>query len=206
MSLLSSNGDLRTAYEFLVDAEPDETIPACDAIFVFGTHNGDVARHAARLYAQGKAPMMVVSGKYGNNQNVLHPDFATEAEYLSSIAVNDGVPRDAIVQDPRSTNTYENVMFGMKACDEAGLRPKTLVLVATPYLLRRAKAYFKKHFPEVRTYGSAMTVDDGFFTPHRIERIKGEFPRFVKYAEMGTIDPISVPDDVARAARELSMD
>ena len=203
MDTLSSNPDFKKVFDFLVQAEPDDMIPQCDAIFVFGTTNGDVAKHAAHLFASGKAPTMIISGMYGAIRTAGPAGFNSEAEYLASIAGKEGVPQENILLEPKARNTYENVVFGMETYKAAGFSPKTLLLVATPYLLRRARAYFVKNFPEIKIYASAMLVNDDFFTPYRIERIKGEFPRLMKYAEMGNLAPVEVPKDVQEAVGRL---
>jgi uncharacterized SAM-binding protein YcdF (DUF218 family) len=195
-----SNPNIKKVYDFLVQAEPDDKIPKCDAIFVFGTSNGDIAKHAASLYRKKRASRIIVSGLHGVGTNQGPSGFDSEAEYLTSIIEEEGVPKNYIILEPKASNTYENVIFGMKACEQASFYPKTLILVGTPYLLRRAIACFLKNFPEIKTYGSAMSVTDEFFTPHRIERMKGELPRLIKYAESGTIAPSIIPSDVTKAA------
>lgn len=194
---------LKIVYDFLVQAEPDDLIPQCDAIFIFGTTNGDVARHAAFLYHQKKAPRVVISGKYGITRSEGPSGFETEAEYLAFIAEGEGVPKKDLVLEKKATNTYENVIFGMEICKKMGFTPKTLILVATPYLLRRARACFAKNYPDIKFYGSAMPVTDEFFTPYRIKRIKGELPRLTKYAEEGHLVPTIIPKDVTAAASSL---
>ena len=194
------NSDLWKVFEFLTEAEPDEKIPACDAIFVFGTVNGDVAKHAASLYREGKAPCVLISGWHAHNKIGGPFGFPSEAEYLASVAEKEGVPKEKIILETKATNTYENTIFGMRVFKEAGISPKNLILVAAPYLLRRARAGFTKNFPEIKTYGSAMPVDESFFVPHRIARIRGELPRLMKYAKEGTIAPTAIPDDVIRSA------
>jgi uncharacterized SAM-binding protein YcdF (DUF218 family) len=200
MKILSINHHLKTVYDFLVQAEPDDMIPVCDAIFVFGTTNGDVAKHAAALYHQKKAPRIIISGKYGVIRTEGPSGFDSEAEYLGFVAEGEGVPKKDLILEKNATNTYENVVFGMRACKEAKLDPKTVILVATPYLLRRARACFAKNFPGIKIYGSAMAVTDDFFTPYRIKRIKGELPRLIKYAEDGHLVPTVIPEEVTDAA------
>jgi uncharacterized SAM-binding protein YcdF (DUF218 family) len=200
MSILSSDSHLKKVYDFLVQAEPESEVPQCDAIFVFGTSNGDVAKHAVSLYLKNKAPRMILSGMYGGT-NIEGPSgFDSEAEYFASIAEREGVATENIIIEPKARNTYENVIFGMRACEEIGFYPKTLIVVAVPYLLRRARAYFAKNFPEVKIYGSAMPVDDAFFTPYRIQRIKGELPRLIEYAEGGYLVETIIPEDIKTAA------
>ena len=198
------NSNLRTVFEFLAQAEPDKTIPACDAIFVFGSVNGDIAKHAASLYLQGKkAPMILISGLHRHDKTEGPSGFPSEADYLASIAESEGVPKQKIILEKKATNTYENIIFGMRALKDAGIDPQSLILVPIPYLLRRARAGFEKNFPAVKIFGSAMPVNEDFFTPYRIERIKGELPRFVRYAEMGTITEVEVPKEIKRAAEQF---
>ena len=124
--MISLNPHLKKVYDFLVQAEPDDMIPACDAIFVFGTTNGDVAKHAALLYHQKKAHRIIISGKYGVIRTEGPSGFDSEAEYLGFVAEGDGVPKEALILERDATNTYENVVFGMRACKEARFNPKTL--------------------------------------------------------------------------------
>jgi len=197
------NPDLKKVFEFLTQAEPDEKIPGCDALFVFGTNTGDVARHAASLYRQGKAPRMVISGSHRHDRTEGPFGFPSEAEYMASIAEKEGLPKEKIILETKATNTHENTVFGMQACKDAGFFPKSLILVAVPYLLRRARAGFTKNFPDIKIYGSAMPVAEDFFTPYRIKRIKGELPRLIKYAESGTIIATAIPDDIKKSAELL---
>jgi uncharacterized SAM-binding protein YcdF (DUF218 family) len=194
------NSNLKKVFDFLTQAEPDNEIPQCDAIFVFGTTDGNVAKHAALLYRLKKAPHIILTGMYGSTRTEGPSSFSSEAEFLASVAEKEGVPRESMILEPKARNTYENVILGIQACREVGFYPKTLILVSAPYLLRRAKACFAKNFPEIKTYGSAMSVNDDYLTSYRIERIKGELPRLIKYAEGGTIVSTNIPNDITKAA------
>jgi hypothetical protein len=71
------------------------------------------------------------------------------------------------------------------------------------HILRRARACFAKNFPKIKIYGSAMSVNDAFFTPYRIQRMKGELPRLVEYAKIGNLVETVIPEDVKTAAEFL---
>ncbi len=200
---LDMNPNLKIVFDFLCQAEPDDEIPTCDAIFIFGTTTGEVARHAAALYQQERAPRMIISGWRGHNKTEGPFGFPSEAEYLASIAMQEGVPKEKMILETKATNTYENAVFGMQACKDAGFFPKSIIIVSIPYLLRRARATFAKNFPDIKIYGSAMPVDESFFTPYRLERVKGELPRLVKYVEGGTIAPTVIPEEVTEAAERF---
>lgn len=201
--MLSSDPHLKKVYDFLAKAEPDGELPQCDAIFVFGTSNGDVAAHAISLYLKDKAPRIIFSGMYGGTNTEGPFGFDSEAEYFASLAERKGIPKEDIIIEPKARNTYENVIFGMQVCEKVKFYPKTLIIVAVPYLLRRARACFAKNFPEIKIYGSAMPVNDAFFTPHRIQRIKGELSRLLEYAKMGHLVETNIPHDVQAAASFL---
>lgn len=197
------NPNLQKVFAFLVQAESDKAIPQCDGIFVFGSTTGEIAQQAAHLYLEGKAPRIIISGAHRHDKTEGPFGFPSEAQYLASIAEAAGVPHDRILLEEKATNTYENVIFGMQVLQKAGFAPKTLVLVCIPYLLRRARACFAKNFPAIKVYGSAMPVDADFFTDYRLQRIKGELPRLVKYAEGGTIAPSVIPPEILAAAEQF---
>lgn len=197
------NSNVKIVFDFLSEHIPENAIPRCDALFIFGSTTGEIAKHAAHLYFLGKTSKLIITGSHRHDKNEGPFGFASEAEYLASIAYAEGVPTANVLLETKSKNTYENVMFGMETATRAGLRPKTLVLVSIPYLLRRAVLCFKKNFPNITTYGSAMPVADDFFTSYRLERIKGELPRLIKYAEMGTIAASVIPTQIEIAARQF---
>jgi len=197
------DNNLKTVFNFLAEADLDDMIPKCDAIFIFGSTNGDIAKHAAQLYRQGKAARVIISGRHRHDKIEGPFGFPSEAEYLASVVENEGVPKESILLETNALNTYENVIFGMDVCNKAGLQPKTLILVAIPYLLRRARACFVKNFPNIKIFASAMPVDEVFFTPYRVSRVKGELLRLVKYAELGTITPTVIPGNIQHAADAL---
>jgi uncharacterized SAM-binding protein YcdF (DUF218 family) len=98
---------------------PPTQIPTVDAIVVLGgaTRNpspprimadlqeeGDRLLYAAKLYQDGKAPLVIAAGGriqwYGGGRS--------EAEDMANLLQLMGVPQDAIIQEPNSLNTYQN--------------------------------------------------------------------------------------------------
>ena len=80
-----------------LDSDPE---PA-DCIFVMGGHDRGVAEHAARLYRQGVAPVVAVSGGVVNPPSMLEREGvqASEAEELAEVvsawsAVGAGAARE----------------------------------------------------------------------------------------------------------------
>ena len=121
-------------------------LPAAEAIVVLGGGIGKVESmaypdmydgadrlwHAARLYKAGKAPKVIVSGSNDLNASV-------------PLLLDFGLPREAIVVDNESRNTYENSRFTEKLL---GAKTKVL-LVTSAWHMPRACGNFSKTSLEV---------------------------------------------------------
>lgn len=124
-----------------------ESAPEADAIVVLGggmnhtdemlypdmSDGADRVWHGARLYKAGKAPIVVVSGT-----NDLHSTVP--------LLLDLGVPREAIVVDDESRNTYENSRFTERLlddiCGESGTR--RVLLVTSAWHMTRSLGNFSK--------------------------------------------------------------
>ena len=117
-----------------------------DCILALGSHDLRVADRAAELYLEGWAPLIVMSGGLGN----LTQDMWTvpEADQFAAIAIQKGVPSDAILVENQSTNTGENILLTQLLLKKKGLEPHSFIVVQKPYMERRSYATFKKHLPE----------------------------------------------------------
>jgi uncharacterized SAM-binding protein YcdF (DUF218 family) len=116
-----------------------------DCILALGSHDLRVADRAAELYLQGWAPLVVMSGGFGNFTQDMWSE--AEADQFAAIAIEKGVPADAILIENRSTNTGENILFTQQLLEEKGLDPQNFIVVQKPYMERRSYATFKKHWP-----------------------------------------------------------
>lgn len=117
-----------------------------DCILVLGSHDLRVAERGAELYLQGLAPILIFSGGLGNVTKGLWKD--PEADRFARIALDMGVPAEAIFIENRSTNTGENILFTQRLLEDKGLHPRSFLLVQKPYMERRSYATFKKHWPD----------------------------------------------------------
>lgn len=116
-----------------------------DCILALGSHDLRVADRAAELYLEGWAPLVVMSGGLGNFTQDMWTE--TEADRFAAIAIQKGVPAEAILIENRSTNTGENILFTQQLLKQKGLDPKNFIVVQKPYMERRSYATFKKHWP-----------------------------------------------------------
>jgi len=87
-----------------------------------------------------------MSGGLGN----LTQDMWTvpEADQFAAIAIQKGVPSDAILVENQSTNTGENILLTQVLLKKKGLEPHSFIVVQKPYMERRSYATFKKHWPD----------------------------------------------------------
>jgi uncharacterized SAM-binding protein YcdF (DUF218 family) len=126
----------------------DET-PVADAIVILGgaVHMVDSAKevmdlsdsfdrllHALRLFKARKAPMLIASG--GSR-----PGTASEAEVMATLLSELGVPRDAILLEPSSRNTYQNAVNTRAILEGQGI--DKVLLVTSAFHMRRAVAAFQ---------------------------------------------------------------
>jgi uncharacterized SAM-binding protein YcdF (DUF218 family) len=104
-----------------------------------------VAERAAALYQEGWAPLLIFSGGLGRLTENMWTE--TEADLFANIAVQNGVPREVILVENRSTNTGENIHFVRQLLQEKGLDLQTFIVVQKPYMERRSLATFEKAWP-----------------------------------------------------------
>lgn len=128
-----------------------------DLILALGSNDLRVAEHAADLYLQGLAEQLMFSGNVGA---LTRGKFAkSEAETFADIAVAKGVPSEAILTEPESTNTGENIVFSRRVLAEHELDPQSFIVVQKPYMERRAYATFMNFWPGKRVIVSSPPSD-----------------------------------------------
>jgi uncharacterized SAM-binding protein YcdF (DUF218 family) len=105
---------------------------------------GDRLLYAARLYRQGVAPYVLLSG---GRAQIVGAASVPEAETMAEILVELGVPREALWLEPVSRNTHENAVETLAILQEKGL--DRIVLVTSASHMPRAVAVFAKTGLEV---------------------------------------------------------
>ena len=200
----STDALARTLWDYMLLGHE---LVSSDLILVLGSNDLRVAEHAAGLFVRGLAPLMVCSGSVGR---LTATRFArSEAETFADVAVANGVPREAILLETRSTNTGENVVFSRDLLAARGIHPWRVILVQKPYMERRAYATFLRQWPgpEARVTSPPIPFDD-YFTPDLprdlvINILVGDVQRMRVYAERGFQVPQPMPDEAWAAFTEL---
>lgn len=148
---------------------PPEVLPAADLIVVLGgctlpplpprrrievDKSADRLFLAAALYREGKAPGILVSGGRVDLTGVLVP----ESEAMASLLHELGVPREAILEEARSQNTYENAVEAWRLLEPRGIR--RILLVTSALHMPRAVGLFQHQGFEVVPAATDFTVTE----------------------------------------------
>jgi len=176
-----------------------------DIIVVFGSSDIRCPEWGARLWLEGWAPWILMSG--GRGRLTAHWE-RTEAEVFAAAAERLGVPGDRILIESRSRNTGENVRFARRLVEEKGLDPRSYILVHTPHMERRVLATFTHFWPGKKATVTSPPVSlEAFPAPGTLDRfihrLAGEVHRILEYPPRGFQAPMEVPREVHEAWKEL---
>jgi uncharacterized SAM-binding protein YcdF (DUF218 family) len=178
-----------------------------DCILVLGSHDLRVAERGAELYLQGWAPLLVFSGGLGNFTQHIWTE--SEADQFARIAVELGVPADAILVENRSTNTGENILFTQKLLQQHNIDPSSFLVVQKPYMERRSYATFKKHWPDKNLLVTSPQISFEDYPTEEIPLEKvinimvGDLQRIKIYPEKGFQIQQEIPEEVWTACLQL---
>jgi uncharacterized SAM-binding protein YcdF (DUF218 family) len=128
-------------------------------------------KHAVALYREGHAPRMIFSSGYV---------FAfPEAELMKELAVSHGVPASAIILETKAENTRESITSVAQVLSASGWR--RVLLVSSPYHMRRALLVWHKTAPDVRVVPAPVTESQ--FYAHgsgaTLDQMRGIFHEYV---------------------------
>jgi uncharacterized SAM-binding protein YcdF (DUF218 family) len=178
-----------------------------DVIIGLGSHDLSVATHAAQLWKQGIAPLIVFTGANAPTTVARFP--RGEAVHYREHAIELGVPDDAILIEPAATNTAENITLTRDVLAAHGHTPRSVMLISRPYQQRRAYATCRKVCPEIDVIcGSIPLALDDYVAsigdPERvINMLVGDTQRIEVYARRGFATSQPMPNGVRQAYDRL---
>lgn len=182
-----------------------------DCIVGFGNFNTNIARRAAELYHQGYAPRILFTGGLGRNTEGLLPE--PEAVRFAKVAMDCGVPEDAIILEDRSRNTKENIEFTREKLRKLNIPHDHILGVHQPFMERRITAAMGVYWPELRfTVTSPQVTISQYLADARcqgitenasISVIVGDFQRIELYAKLGYQLPQHIPQEAWEAFHKL---
>ena len=166
-----------------------------------------MAEHAADVFHEGWAPLVVFSGHLGAFTSATWT--RSEAHVFADVAAARGVPRERMLLEDRSTNTGENVTLSRALLAAHGRHPSRVIALQKPYMERRTLATFQQLWPEVDVIvGSPRLGFDDYAPegPAREEAIHvmvGDLQRLTVYALRGFSARQEIPPAVAAAYERL---
>jgi uncharacterized SAM-binding protein YcdF (DUF218 family) len=143
-----------------------------DLMFVFGTREDVDERvdEACRLWRKGYFRWAIVSG------GVTPGSSRSECEIIKAAMVARGIPAEKILEEHRSMNTGENVIFSLPLIDAVlGLKNiRSVICLGNTWTARRYPMTLHRHWPEVE---KMLVMVDSFATPRPLWHTDSEFRR-----------------------------
>ncbi|WP_233257575.1 YdcF family protein [Promicromonospora sp. AC04] len=196
--------DALTLWDFhQIDDEPRAT----DVGIGLGSHDIGVAEHTAELFHQGRFPLIVFTGANAPTTIGVFP--RGEAVHFTERAEELGVPRGALLIEPKATNTSENFTFTREMLERDGIPVASATIVSRPYQQRRAYATVRKVWPELDVVCSARRQELGDYIAsigdesRVLNMLVGDTQRLWVYADAGFAIPVDVPEEVRAAYDRL---
>lgn len=184
---------------------------AADAILCLGSNDIQVPRVGARLWQEKWAPYLIMSGGLAHQHDLAATGWSQpEADVFSREARHAGVPRDAILCERAARHTGDNFRLTRCLAEESGIMVSgRLIIVAKPYMTRRAQATAEMAWPEVETIVQCEDVElisylHRWQDPQRILHLMvGDMQRIMVYPERGFQRRQPIPEDVRLAQEAL---
>jgi uncharacterized SAM-binding protein YcdF (DUF218 family) len=181
-----------------------------DVIVTLGTNDIRVAHHAADLFHGGFAPLMVCTGGFAHQKDLLATGWnEPEAVVFSKVLEDRGVPTERILLETAATNTAENISLSRALLQEKAINPRNILFAVKPFMQRRTMATFAVRWPEVpASISSWRSTFDDYCTPElppeKITNIMmGDLQRIWIYARKGWSAPQILPVEVREAYEGL---
>ncbi|MFJ1643947.1 YdcF family protein [Streptomyces sp. NPDC088258] len=179
----------------------------CSVGVGLGSHDLGVADAAVELYRRGMVPLIVFTGATSRTTRERMP--RGEAVHYRERALELGVPRSAVLVEPRARNTGENIRFTRALLERAGVDVASVLLISKPYEERRAYATARRLWPgaEIVCASAPMpfeTYVESIGSPRLvIDMLVGALQRLLVYPARGFMISLPVPDDVTEAYERL---
>lgn len=174
-----------------------------DLIWVLCSYDLRVANRAAELWHDGLAPVIAMSGGWGNFTRQIFEK--PEAVLFKERAVSLGVPEEAVLVEDQSTNTGENIRFTRRLLKERGMEVSRVTAVQKPYMERRVYASIRKQWDEVEVSVTSPRLSlkeycQELVTLEVLANIMvGDLQRIMCYPDMGFMIAQEIPKEVKEA-------
>lgn len=200
----ADRADARALWDF---HQMGHELRPCSAAITLGSLDLGVATATADLYHAGMFPVVVFTGDTSAATEERFP--RGEAVHYREHALALGVPDEAILLEPKATNTGQNIGFSREVLGKAGIAVSSVLLISMPYMQRRAYATCRKLWPEVEPVcvSQPLTFDEYAKThddeKQFIDMLMGDMQRVMEYPKRGFAIEQHVPERVRDAFDRL---
>ena len=163
-----------------------------DIIFIFGAYTGNW-QPAASLYVKEFSERVIATGGYGEHDELTS---APQSHRIREELMRFGVPESAILVEEQSTNTLENVQFGLSTLMDASVKVSSILFYCSSHhsgrCWRTLARWAPSAFLSCSTYDwcfdeATIRSSDWYLAPDSRNRVYGEFMRIQAYAAKGDI-------------------
>ncbi|WP_242893908.1 YdcF family protein [Actinomadura litoris] len=196
--------DVETLWDY---HDMHHTIRPTDVAIGLGSHDLGVATFTAELYREGMFPRIVFTG--ANAPTTIGRFPRGEAVHYRLHAIELGVPDEAILVEPKATNTGQNIEFTRKLLADHGIEVSSATLISRPYQQRRAYSTTKKLWPDLEIICASrpLPLDDYIVSIGDVNRVinmlVGDTQRIMVYPAQGFAVPQHMPPEVQAAYGRL---
>jgi len=175
--------------EFIFVADPPT--PA-DAIMIPGGSFPETGEHAAELFRQGLARIIIPSGMHSfkverfpgprSKANIYDRDYPCESAFLRHVLEINGVPGSAILEEPFAVHTMDNAWKTADLIRNKGLSIRSAIIVSKPFHARRCMLCYDLAMPDIHFTCSpytdtALNKENWLDTPQGRTRVLGELQK-----------------------------
>lgn len=188
----------------------NQPLEKADVLLVLGGHDLRVAQYAVKLFQNGYAPLVVISGGVAHRNDMLKTSWeGTEASKFSQVMEANGVPHEAILLEEQAKNTGDNFALSKKLLEDRGIASTSALVVTKPYMERRAYATGAKQWPDKHIVVTSPPLSFNEYTNNEfpaddvINIMMGDLQRIDLYSKNGFQIPQEIPSDVWEAFEKL---
>jgi uncharacterized SAM-binding protein YcdF (DUF218 family) len=126
---------------------------------VYFQRSSDRVTHTLQLYKMGYIKKILISGGSGTIR-----ERSKEADELNTVLQMMGVPKEDLIIENQSDNTYQSAVAVKKMINEIYL-PSDCLLITSGYHMRRSRACFKKVGLDVDTFSVDFLSNKRVYSP-----------------------------------------
>lgn len=191
-----------------LDMEPEK----CDLILGCGCANLEIPVTCSKLWKAGYANQILFTGGLGK---ITKDTFSKpEAEIFCEIAIKQGVPRNHIFLETKSTNTGDNFRFSLKVIEKEKLTASRILIVHSRLSQRRTFSAAKKVLvgKELIITSPELTFEEWIQRLETMEEVRakeiisvlvGDIQRMVIFPQFGWQVKQEMPEEVIQVYQYL---